>query len=40
MFVPVAVRAKENRKESHDPREGWEDGTRHHTGILRRGVWC
>ena len=30
------------RTERAQKKEGWEDGAarRHHTGILRRGVWC
>jgi len=31
---------KERKKKTETPREGWRTARRHHTGILRRGVWC
>ena len=32
---------EEKKERKQAPREGWEDtARRHHTGILRRGVWC
>ena len=57
----LGVQSVKERKKTYTPKEGWEDGSRHHkrkkkrkttqgrdgrtarrhhTGILRRGVWC